>query len=252
VAGQYDEYRVKRGLQIVEEGKKRGVPIRLMGAVAVRIHCPEFSELHIKLQRPLTDIDVMTLKKHKKEVENIFRELGYEWYVPKWYARGRYIFIDPETKLLADVFFDKLEMCHTIDFRERLEVDYPTISLADIMLEKLQIVEINEKDIKDMIVLLREHDVGDTDQETVNGKYIAKLLADDWGFWYTATTNLKKLKDFLDKYEVLTEEDRRVVAERIDKLLDMIEKEPKTKKWQKRAKIGTKKIWYRKVEEVAR
>ena len=252
MAGRYDEYLINRGLQIVEEGKKRGIPLRLMGAVAVRIHCPEFRELHIKLERPLTDIDVMTLKKYKKDIEALFKDMGYDWYVPKWYARGRYIFIDPETKLLVDVFFDKLEMCHTIDFRERLEVDYPTISLADIMLEKLQIVEINEKDIKDMVVLLREHDVGETDKETVNGKYIAKLLADDWGFWYTATTNLKKLKDFLDKYEILTDEDKQIVASRIDKLLEMIDKEPKTKKWQKRAKIGTKKIWYRKVEEVAR
>ena len=234
------------------EGRKRGITLRLMGAVAVRIHCPEFRDLHIRLERPLTDIDLMTLKKHKKQVEELFMDMGYDWYVPKWYARGRYIFVDPETKLLTDVFFDKLEMCHTIDFRGRLEVDYPTISLADIMLEKLQIVEINEKDIKDMIVLLREHDVGDSDEEMVNGRYIAKLFADDWGFWYTATTNLKKLKGFLDKYEILTDEDRRVVAERIDKLMAMIDEEPKTKKWQKRAKVGTKKIWYRKVEEVAR
>ena len=252
MAGRYDEYLVKKGLELVEEGRKRGITLRLMGAVAVRIHCPEFRDLHIRLERPLTDIDLMTLKKHKKQVEELFMDMGYDWYVPKWYARGRYIFVDPETKLLTDVFFDKLEMCHTIDFRGRHEVDYPTISLADIMLEKLQIVEINEKDIKDMIVLLREHDVGDSDEEMVNGRYIAKLFADDWGFWYTATTNLKKLKGFLDKYEILTDEDRRVVAERIDKLMAMIDEEPKTKKWQKRAKVGTKKIWYRKVEEVAR
>ena len=80
----------------------------------------------------------------------------------------------------VDVFFDRLDMNHIIDFKNRLELDFPTISLADLLLEKMQIVQINEKDIKDTIILLREHPVEDPDKETINANYVASLLAEDW------------------------------------------------------------------------
>jgi len=79
-------------------------------------------------------------------------------------------------------------------FLKRLEIDYPTISLADLLLEKMQIVKLNEKDILDTIVMLREHDVGEGDKETINSDRVSGLLSDDWGFYYTVTTNLGKIK----------------------------------------------------------
>lgn len=97
---------------------------------------------------------------------------------------------------------------------------------------------------------MREHEIGDKDEETINAKYIAKLLADDWGFYYTATTNLNKIKSLLDHYKELVENDHKLIEGRIDNLLSVIEKEPKSLSWKMRAKIGTKKQWYRKVEEI--
>jgi len=138
----------------------------------------------------------------------------------------------------------------------RLELDSPTITVTDIVLEKVQIHEINEKDIKDLIVLFRAHTIGERDEkEVINAKYIAKVLADDWGFWYDATTNLKKVKLFGKKYVEegkMDQEDYDDVEKKIDELLEYIEKEPKSKKWQKRAKVGTKKQWWRPVDEVVR
>jgi len=145
-----------------------------------------------------------------------------------------------------------LEMCHIIDFKNRLEMDSPTISLSDLFLQKAQICKINEKDIKDMIILFREHEVGETEKEAVNLNYIAKLLSDDWGFWYTVTLNLEKVKGFLADYKNLTEEDKADVSAKIEKTLKAINDEPKTLKWKMRAKIGTKKRWYTEVEELIR
>ena len=186
------------------------------------------------------------------QVEKHFIDLGYELRPPSFAALAarRRIFYDRDRGIVVDVFFDKLEMCHDIDFKGRLEVDYPTIPLAEMLLEKLQIVQITEKDVKDVIILLREHEIGDHDDETINAKYIAKIFAKDWGFYYTATTNLKKIKQLLGSFNALTDEDKRNVESKIDKLLDIIEKEPKSLGWKMRAKIGTKKIWYRKVEEI--
>ena len=116
----------------------------------------------------------------------------------------------------------------------------------------MQIVKINEKDIKDTIVLLLEHEIGDSDGETINSKYIAKLLSKDWGFYYTVTTNLNKVRSFLDRYEVLTSEQKSNASDKIDKLLEAVEKEPKSLGWKLRAKVGPAKKWYTEVEEVER
>jgi len=151
-----------------------------------------------------------------------------------------------------DVFFDRLEMCHTIDFMDQLEVDYPTISLANLLLEKMQIVQLNEKDAIDTVVLLREHDVGKVDDQTINLEYISRLLSKDWGFYYTVTTNLKRIRDeFLPSYD-LSGEDKTDVEHKIDTLLERVEKKPKSLRWKMRARIGAKKKWYRDVEELYR
>jgi hypothetical protein len=140
-------------------------------------------------------------------------------------------------------------MCHTIDWRKRLEVDSPTIPLADIVLEKLQIVEINPKDIKDLILLFLEHDVGAVDKEIINGEYISGLLSKDWGFYYTSTMNLNKTLSLMKQYIQLPEEEEKIVRERVQKLIDMIEKQPKSMGWKMRSRVGTKQKWYMEVEE---
>jgi hypothetical protein len=143
-------------------------------------------------------------------------------------------------------------MCHTLDFKNRLELDSPTITLSDLLLQKVQIVKINEKDIKDTMILLREHEIAETEKENVNSDYIAKLLSDNWGFWYTATTNLRKVQEFLSQYEALNKADREDIDSKIDKLLKTLESEPKSLTWKIRAKIGTSKRWYTEVEELVR
>jgi hypothetical protein len=240
-------------MRIVKEAEKEGMMLRILGSVAIRIHCPEFAELHKKMKRlgddsiDFTDLDFMTNWESAKKLPEFLPKLGYNQLnvgiSTALHGFGRQIYSGPNIRL--DIFVDKLAMCHTIDFKNRLKVDFPTISLADLLLEKMQIVEINLKDIKDTIVLLREHNVGSNDKETINGKYIAKLLANDWGFYYTVTSNLSKIKDiFLKKIECLNEDDVCDVRAKIDHLLKIIEDEPKSLNWKIRSKIGTKIKWY--------
>lgn len=111
---------------------------------------------------------------------------------------------------------------------------------------------INEKDVIDVIMLLREHEIGNHDKEVINGAYISWLMCKDWGFYYTSTSNLKNVKSHLGNYEALSLSDREIISGRIDELLDMMEKEPKSVGWKLRARVGTKKQWYNDVEEVER
>ena len=245
----------EEALRIVQIGEEQGIPFRLLGAIAVKHHCPNYRYLYDKMSRALTDIDYVTYSKFRPRMKKFFTSLGYtphERLIASPMGEYRHIYWNEEKGWQVDIFFDRLNMCHVVDFRGRLELSKPTIPLADIVLQKMQIVDINAKDVKDTTILLLEHDIGDTEEETVNGAYIASLLSDDWGYYYTVTTNLKKVKSFLGEFEPLTDENRKAVGGKIDKLLARIEEAPKSLKWKVRARVGPKVKWYNVVEEVYR
>jgi len=244
---------INEALSVVSEAERRGIVLRIMGAIAFKIHCPKFRNLHEALGREITDIDFLGYSKQRDQIKKLFVNLGYVER-PASLARTlsslgtREIYYNPANMRKVDVFLDQLRMCHVIDFCGRLEMDCPTIPLAELLLEKMQIVNLTEKDVKDAAVLLREHDAGEGDKEMINAKYIARILSDDWGFYYTVVTNLKKVQSLLNKFDAFTKEDLAKVLEKIDKIISMIENEPKTFKWVMRSKIGTKKKWYKHVD----
>ncbi len=220
------------------------------------MHCPDHKDLYDRLKRtPKHDMDFVTYSKYRPLTKKLFTDFGYEPYISMALtgATGmhRQIFNDKEGNRAIDVFLDKLQMSHVIDFTGRLQVDSPTVPLAELLLQKLQIVQTNEKDIQDAIILLSEHDVGNGDAEQVNGEYIAEILGNEWGFNYTVSENLAKLKEFLGKYN-LSKKDSEAVSLSIDRLKAMAEKQPKTLRWKLRAKVGTSTKWYNDVEEVQR
>ncbi len=91
--------------------------------------------------------------------------------------------------------------------------------------------------------------LSETDRDAINAKYLIKIFSDDWGFYYTAMNNLKKIKVAMENVAVLTDQDRNTIATKITKLIDQIESAPKSGKWKSRAKIGTNKIWYKEVSD---
>ena len=243
--------------RIIAVADERKVPLRILGGAAIRMHCPKHEGMYERLKRaPKHDMDFVTYSKFRPKTKELFVDLGYEPYISLMLTgatgRHRQIFNDKEGNKAIDVFLGKLEMCHVLDYTGRLELDTPTVPLAELLLQKLQIVQTNEKDIQDVIILLREYDIGKTDKEEINGDYVAKLLSTEWGFYHTVTLNLPKIKQFMDKYPTLTAEDKKVVSERIDKLQAIIEGTPKTLQWRLRAKVGPAKKWYNAVEEVQR
>jgi hypothetical protein len=131
-----------------------------------------------------------------------------------------------------------------------LEVDHPSIPLAEMLLEKMQIVQINEKDIIDTIMLLLEHPLGDQDHETVNIKRIAKLCSADWGLWRTTTMNLEKVRQLAQSYTQLTGEQKGTIDSQVKAALLRIDQEPKPIAWRLRARVGDRVKWYKEVDEV--
>jgi hypothetical protein len=225
---------VEESLRIVNEAAKQGLILRIMGALAIRHHTIDFSELHTNLGRvgkqEFTDIDFISYRKFANPLERFFTGIGY---LPNRGAKlmgvvwaSRHIYDAPKG-FHVDVFFDKLLAAnHPIDFRKRLELDSPTVSPTDLLLEKAQIVFPGEKDVKDMMLLLRAHEIAAREEENkINGKFIAQLLSSDWGFWYTLTNNLRQLKEHSTTIEALSADDRQDLASKANLLLKMIDEE---------------------------
>jgi hypothetical protein len=242
---------VDRALELVEQARARGLELRILGSLAYRLHCPQNLALFEEMARDLTDVDLAARSDQRKDVREFLLERGYviDQDVVVATEGKRYCFSEPQTAMAVDVFFDELYFCHPIPLRDRLLLDYPTITPTDLLLEKMQIVEINPKDVKDALVLLLEHSLDSDSQEGIDARYIAKLLADDWGFYYTMTRNLEKLRHDVSDYRALTPSQGKIVNDRIYELEQAIEKEPKTTKWKLRARIGPRKRWYQEVAE---
>lgn len=264
-----DEEVIKEAIKIVEAAQKQGIVLRILGAIAIRLHSSGYEELHMKLERlgsagrSFTDIDLVGYSSQYKEIRTLMeKELAFK-ISPQFllmYGRERLLYYHPENLYHVDIFFDKLAFSHDVPFGKkgegRLELDYPTITVTDLLLEKLQIHEINEKDIKDLIVLLRAHPIGHGEGDQVNLDYLTKLLSDDWGFWKDATDNLRKTLSFAKKYMssgLISAEDYRVIEEKVAAILKALEESPKTKRWYKGAKQAEKgKKYWRDVEELHR
>ena len=238
--------------RILEASREAGLMLRVIGSLAFQMHCPKHGYLQEAMGRAYTDIDFAAYRKQTKEIKALMSGLGYvenrEIFVVS--EGDRSIFDDFDTGLYVDVFYDKLDFCHVIHWTGRLEVDSPTIPLAEMLLEKMQIVQINEKDIIDTILLLLEHPLGDSDTETINMGRVARLCANDWGLWRTTTMNLDKVSKMAQGYPQLTDEQKTHVSSQVEAALARIEVEPKPLSWRLRARVGDRIKWYKDVDEV--
>jgi hypothetical protein len=235
---------VQEAQRIVDTADERGLTLRLFGGMAIRSHCP--SATHRGLQRKYADIDLMGLAKQYKGIKQLFMDLGY---VPRdifnaMMGDKRLIFNDVEHGRRVDIFLDKFEMCHKFNFANRLLIDKPTISLADLLATKLQVVEMTDREYRDIIALIHDHEIGDVDaRETINGAYLANLSGQDWGIYKTFTVSISAILSRLENYD-LAPQDRDLVRKRLEALHERIENAPKTVGWKVRARIGEKKTWY--------
>jgi len=259
---------------IVDAAGAQGTALRILGSLGIyahSMHVPECISVFHRVGRisegtPLfTDLDLMGYASQGRSISRVFDDLGFrpDDMINGFFGDRRLVYYEGKNRFHVDVFLDKLEFSHDVLFGKkpgngRLELDSPTISLTDMVLEKLQIHQIGRKDLVDLIVLFLGHDVkpsADGDREAIDADHIANLLADDWGFWYESTQNLTKSRQLLGNFvaegKIPTDFAARI-ENRIGKLEAALRSVPKGRHWEKRAKVGTAKPWFREVEEIVR
>ena len=237
---------------IVRAADAAGVIVRVLGSIGVAMHCHDAATIIPSFSRTYADIDLVAYRRDTAALRALLTGRGYvedrEIHVRSEGARS--IFDHPARGLHLDVFYDRLEFCHVIPLAGRLEVDRPTIPIAELLLSKLQIVRINEKDIVDIVLLLLDHPLGDGDTDTIDLRRVARLCAEDWGLWRTLTQNLAKVRALAAGYPQLDADQRARIDAAINALKARIDAEPKSLGWRMRARIGDRRQWWTDVDEL--
>jgi len=182
-----------RRLSDVLEGQ--GIPVRLLGGLGIRLVAA--AAYPPELAREYNDIDLVTDSRHGRQLAQSLAEQGYEpnQMFNRMHGARRLLFYDEPNKRQLDVFVGTFEMCHTLPIAERLDVVPLTLPAADLLLTKLQIVRLNEKDRNDAYALLLALEVGTHDDGAINAAWVARLCARDWGLYRTLQLNLEKLRE---------------------------------------------------------
>jgi hypothetical protein len=228
-------------VRLIAEASQHSIVLRALGSVGVKLHCDSAaSELANRGRQP-KDIDLVTRKADRRRIRKFFEAEGYETDRNMLVSMegSRYLFRNRETGTDIDVFVDVLDFCHRLDVVDRMGTG-PSLAIEDLLLSKLQIVELTENDKLDLSAILGTHEIGiaSDDTEVIDSGYVAGVLADDWGFWRTATGNL----------DVLNADLPPGAAHRLEQLGQQIHAAPKTLRWKIRSRLGERAQWWQDVD----
>jgi len=238
--------------RLIEAAHAKSLLLRAIGGLAIRVRSGDFQKFFTREYR---DLDFVAAESDRKRLEPFFHEMGYESNRQFNLLNGskRQIYQDPNSDLHVDIFVGNFEMCHKLPMNGRLDKDPVTVPLAELLLSKAQIVQLNQKDALDIAALLLYNETGKTDDGKINLDYIAKLCGQDWGLYKTASISLQRVEEVVREESVnLSEAERGLILKRVSEILKTFEAMPKSMAWQMRDKVGTRVRWYEEVEEVRR
>lgn len=238
--------------RLIDAARAQNIFLRLIGGLAVRLHSKDYQKF---FTRAYPDIDFVTSSDSRRKLEPFFLSMDYVSNRQFNLLNGahRQIYLDDSTGRHIDIFVGEFEMCHKIPLTGRLQLDPVTVPLAELLLSKTQIVELNRKDALDIASLLLYNELGEDDNNKINLHRIAQLCGADWGLYKTTSLNLNRVAEIIGNEDVnLAPDERSLILNRLHQILDTFEQMPKSLAWQMRDKVGTRVRWYTEVEEVAR
>jgi hypothetical protein len=233
---------IEEARQLVNAGAEHGTTVRMLGGVAIALRCP--TALTPTFAREYSDLDAVVPSRDRNQVDGVAADIGLEadraFNAQRGNERRCYYRGDG---LKLDVFVETFSMCHDVPLgAERLSIDQSTVPLAELLLTKAQIIELTDKDAGDLFVLFHDHDVT-ADDTGISSARVEQLCGQDWGLWRTVTGTLRQLEDAVAHIDT-TPEERALVTQRIERLLQAMDDAPKSRKWKMRNRVGDRVQWY--------
>lgn len=243
---------VKEMNRLIDAASAKNIQLRAIGGLAVQAHD---RKNHPLFRREFGDLDFVIASKQRREFEAFMPEVGYGPHKQFNLLNGahRQIYYHNESDMKIDIFVGDFFMCHKIPLEDRLHGDPVTIPLAELLLSKTQIVELNRKDAFDVINLLFNNEIGASDDNQINLPRIVELCINDWGLYKTNSINLERVEDIVKSDDIsLSDEERQLLLERIHEIQHALDDVEKPLAWKLRDRVGTRVRWYTEVEEVSR
>jgi hypothetical protein len=234
----------EEAVRVLDAADAAGVVLRATGGLAVNLICP--SARVPPLARTYKDLDLVGRRGDAGPITDLLASLGYrpDQEFNALHGHKQLYFWDPRNGRQLDVFVERIELSHVLDVGHRLEATPRTLSPADLLLTKLQVVEVNEKDLKDACALLVDQPVS---AEGIDPRRITEVLGSDWGWWRTCTKTLDAVTRYAEGLDGFQGRDRMLRS--AQELRDVIEGAPKSLRWRLRSLVGERVRWYELPEE---
>jgi hypothetical protein len=241
---------IEEAVGICSAAAEAGITVRLAGGLAIQYLTPGFPPRGGESQ----DLDLATLSGDRRPLTQFLTGRGYaaDKTFNALYGHKQLYFQSAETGRSLDVLVDRLHMCHTVEFAGRLRRMPLTLDLTDLLLSKLQIVELNEKDAQDVLYLCSAYPVSDGDEPgTIGLDQIRRIVANDWGWWRTATMNVDRITALArgDGQGLVPAGGQHHAVEQLGVLRAAMETAQKSLRWKARARVGERVRWYEQPEE---
>lgn len=241
---------IEEAVRICQTAADAGITVRLAGGLAIQYLTPDFPPRGGDSQ----DLDLATVSGERRSLTQFLTDRGYvaDKTFNALYGHKQLYFQSAETGRSVDVLVDRLHMCHTVEFAGRLKRMPLTLDLTDLLLSKLQIVELNEKDAQDVLYLCSAYPVRDGDEPgTIGLGRIRPIVGNDWGWWRTATLNLDRITALAsgDGQGLVPAGGQHHAVGQLGVLRTAMETAPKSLRWKARAKVGERVRWYEQPEE---
>ena len=236
--------------RLAEAAGTLGLSARLIGGLAIWLRCPSVREG--PFARSYADMDFAISANAATKFKALLLTQGY---LPDQFFNGlhgatRLYYGEPAGRWSIDVVIDELVMSHKLDLRGRLDGPALTVPLADLLLSKLQVWEINRKDLGDAMCLLADHPFSedDADQDGVSLPRLRNVLGKDWGFCHTFERNARKVAELWSQEQVPDAVHN--VGDQVQAPLKAVEEAPKSRAWRLRSRVGERLRWYETPEEI--
>jgi hypothetical protein len=242
---QIAEGTAEEGERLAQAARAAGLPLLLLGGVAVWVRCP--SARQGTLTREYGDADFVGRAGDRKNITAFMEGQGYEpdKLFNAIHGATRLNYHDPARGRPIDVLLDRFVMAHELDLRPSLKLGELTVPLADLLLTKLQVVNLNRKDLIDILALLLDHPLGAGE---IDLPRILEVTRSDWGFEHTIHRTLATVRERVGEFE-LPGDSAELITQRAGELEAALNDAPKTMAWKMRARVGERVRWYQEPEE---